>query len=273
MRQQCFKKNGNEKECKTERHKYAENNSNNNLSIQIFFVFCSTSTGFIDQKILTYMFMAVAGALLVIIGLCLCLVCVCWKRHVSSKKKKKIAALSSAVPLTQFPIIQENGSVSEITNGYEYEVIDDTKLEREIPVIQVIDDTKLEREIPVIQVIDDTKLEREIPVIQHDYISVESSNNNSEVCGTDSDGYLHPYHSLVSVNSISSNGVDDKNNENIYEEKSYLELSVEQECKNEVQQNENCELVNNETVGKKEDEIMYDVPKNTKSSGDKVIFM
>lgn len=183
--------------------------------------------------------MAVAGAFVVIIGLCLCLICVCWKRHLSSKKKK-ITTSSSAVPLTTFPDIQGNVSDSKGTSGYEYEEIDESKLEREIPVIQ--------------------------------HVSVKSSNNDSEVCGTDRDGYLFPYYSLVSINSISSKGVDDKNNENIYDEKPYLELSAEKECKNEVQQKENCELVINETVSKIEDETMYDVPKNTKSSGDKVVF-
>lgn len=173
--------------------------------------------------------MAVAGALVVLIGLCLCLICVCWKRHASSKKKKIIAS-NPAVPL---PDIQETVSDSQGTSGYGYEVIDESKLERQKPVIQ------------------------------HDYVSCKSSNNDSEVCGTDSDGYLHPYHSLVSNNSISSKSV--KNNENIYEEKPYIELSTNKQCKNEEQQKENCELANNELVVKMEDEIKYDVPKNSKS--------
>ncbi|XP_076071867.1 uncharacterized protein LOC143043466 [Mytilus galloprovincialis] len=159
------------------------------------------NNGFINQTVLIYMFMAVAGALVVLIGLCLCLICVCWKRHVSSKKREIIAS-SPAVPL---PDIQETVSDSQGTSGYGYEVIDESKLEREKPVIQ------------------------------HDYASCKSSNDDSEVCGTDSDGYLHPYHSLVSNNSISIKSVHAKSNENIYEDKLYIELSAEKQWKNEEQ--------------------------------------
>lgn len=187
--------------------------------------------------------MTVAGALLVIIGLCLCLICVCWKRHVSSKKKN-ITTSSSAVPLTKFPDMQDDVSDSQGTSGYGYELIDESKLEREMPAIQ------------------------------HENICVKSSNNDSEVCGSDSDGYLHPYHSLVSLDNISSKGVNDQNNEIVLvcEEKPYLELSAEKQYENEDQLKENSELINNGTANKKEDNVMYEVPKHTQSNSDKVVF-
>ncbi|VDI50287.1 Hypothetical predicted protein [Mytilus galloprovincialis] len=193
------------------------------------------TNGFIDQKVLTYMFMAVAGALLVIIGLCLCLICVCWKRHVSSKKKN-ITASSSAVPRNKFPDMHDDVTDSEGTSGYGYELIDESKLEREMRAVQ------------------------------HEHICVKSLNIDSEVCGLDIDGYLHPYHSLVSLDNISSKGVDDQNNEVVHvcEEKPYLELSAEKQYENgEDQLKENSELINKETANINEDDVMYEVPKHT----------
>lgn len=183
--------------------------------------------------------MAVAVALVVIIGLCVCLICVCWRRHLSSKKKR-ITTSSSAVPLTKFPDIQDNVSDSQGTSGYGYELIDESKLEQALPAIQ------------------------------HDKLSVKSSNNNSELCGTDSDDYLHPYHSLVSINNISSKELNGQNHEILCEEKPYMELSAE--SPNDVQQKETLEPINNEPFIERDDEIMHGLPKDTSSNDEKVVF-
>ncbi|CAC5376414.1 unnamed protein product [Mytilus coruscus] len=196
------------------------------------------------------MLMAVAGALVVIIGLCLCLICICWKRYVSSKKRN-IPTSSSAFPLTKFPDMQDDASDAQETSVYGYDEIGEAKMEREISVIQ------------------------------HDIISIQSLNKDTEVTPINSDGYLHPYHSLVSINSNSCKGLGDQHNVDMCEERSYLELSAANQylelstgnqCNNEVQQKKTCELVFNKVFSEKDDEIKYEVPKDAKSSGDKVVF-
>ncbi|CAC5415483.1 unnamed protein product [Mytilus coruscus] len=199
------------------------------------------NNGFIDQSVLTYMFTAVTGALLLLIGLCLCLVCVCWKRHVSSKKKNIISS-RSAVPLTQSSDIQDDALDSEGTSVYGYEVIDEAKMEWEISVIQ------------------------------NDSISVKSPNTNSGISQTDSDGYLNPFHPIIYRNSVSCR--NDKNNVIICDERQYLELPEAIQCINGVQQRETCELVKNEIVSKDDhDDSMYEITKGVNCIGDQVIIL
>lgn len=184
------------------------------------------------------MFTAVTGALLLIIGLCLCLICVCWKRHLSSKKKNVISS-RSAIPLTLSSDIQDDALDSQGTSIYGYEVIDEAKMEREIPVIQ------------------------------NDSISVKSPNTSSGISPTDSDGYLNPFHSITYRNSISCK--DDKNNVIICEERQYLELPEAIQCISRVQQRENCELVKNDFISKDDDDSMYEIAKSVNCIGDQVI--
>lgn len=185
--------------------------------------------------------MAVAGALVVVMGLCLCLICVCWKRHVLSKKRS-IPSSNSAFSLTKFPDMEDDTLGAQETSVYGYEEIDEAKTLQEIPVIQ------------------------------QDVISISSLQKDSG----DSDGYLHPYHSLVSINSNSCKGLDGQQNTDICEERSYselpavnqyLDLSTGNQHNNEVQQKESCE-----GVSEKDHETMYEVPVDTKLSGDKVVF-
>lgn len=52
----------------------------------------------------------------------------------------------------------------------------------------------------------------------------------------------------------------------------YLELSTGNQYNNEMQQKETCEFLFNEVVSEIDDEITFEVPTDTKSSGDNVVF-
>lgn len=100
-----------------------------------------------------------------------CLVCVCWK-YQNNKKRNTILVLTGTRAL-QRQIANE----SQIAND-QFEQI-------EIHEYEEIDDNIISRDLSIIS--------------GEESISDGSSNESSVKCGTDSDGYLHPYHSIISA--------------------------------------------------------------------------
>lgn len=146
---------------------------------------------FIDQLLSnTAIYCALGGTVIFIIGIVLCLSYISWKKILANSRR--LHDLSSSQIPTEMPNRQSN-----INEENDYEEIDEEKMIEE-PMVSDIET-----------------------------ISTTSSTDKSVYGGADSDGYLHPYHSLVTENHLGTKLDEgtESTSEDIYEYKKYQKIS------------------------------------------------
>ncbi|CAC5415458.1 unnamed protein product [Mytilus coruscus] len=145
--------------------------------------------GLIKRQLIT--FSIGVGSVLVIILLAITLMSVCWKRR--KKRKHSLNTSESGIPLTQqLRGQEENNQVQDEEHDY----ID---IEEENMRLESLSNST--------------------------YDSKRSSGNQLTTGGTDSEGYLHPYHSLVMMEVTLQNEID--NEKSLAEKQPYSDLNME----------------------------------------------
>ncbi|CAC5415467.1 unnamed protein product [Mytilus coruscus] len=143
----------------------------------------------------TAIYFTLGGTVIFIIGLVLSLSYVFWKKILA--RSIRLQDLSSSIAQVPQVPIEMPESQSESSMEHEYEEIDEENLISE----RMVSD--------------------------HETISISSSTNKSVYGGTDIDGYLHSYHSLVIGNNLSKDNDAESTSEdiNISEYKQYQQIS------------------------------------------------